>query len=348
MNRDDALYKYIDVQVGRRVKSANPMGAINFKPNKISSNNSSSVAANRNYTLSNMGKAPEAMIKISGSSKDMSKIASHISYISRNGEIDIKNKEGESLNKDDVKGELEAWSNLGIANENGTKREALHLVFSMPEGTNPQGLLKAVENFAEQEFTNNNYMYAQHLDTKHPHVHLAVSVRDMQGNRLNPRKADIGNWRKIFAQKLREQGIDAVATTRQQRMKVHKGYDQTVRHIDEKSKKTGTLSKVTINRLKEINTAINNLTGVTNPHDEKIKKTMARISVNYKKIIDSKNHGLDAATLKNLKELLDNYKMSDNFLTRNEMLIAKLEEKTRLNKDNPVNKDKERGKDHDR
>ena len=45
-----------------------------------------------------------------------------------------------------------------------------------------------------------------------PHVHLTVKAESKHGKRLNPRKADLRRWREVFAEQLRERGIDAEAT----------------------------------------------------------------------------------------------------------------------------------------
>ena len=49
------------------------------------------------------------------------------------------------------------------------------------------------------------------------HVHLAVKAVDPDGARLNPRKTDLQHWRETFAEKLREQSIDANPTPRKAR-----------------------------------------------------------------------------------------------------------------------------------
>jgi len=51
----------------------------------------------------------------------------------------------------------------------------------------------------------------------HPHVHLCVLVRNQFGDRLNPRKNDLFEWRVRFAEKLREEGVQCAATRRQHR-----------------------------------------------------------------------------------------------------------------------------------
>jgi hypothetical protein len=54
-----------------------------------------------------------------------------------------------------------------------------------------------------------------HTDQAHPHVHLVVSAYNMEGTRLNIRKADLRRWREQFARHLRQHGIEANATPSQ-------------------------------------------------------------------------------------------------------------------------------------
>ena len=44
------------------------------------------------------------------------------------------------------------------------------------------------------------------------HVHLTVKAESKHGKRLNPRKPDLRRWREVFAEQLRERGIDAEAS----------------------------------------------------------------------------------------------------------------------------------------
>ncbi|HRD86172.1 MAG TPA: conjugal transfer protein TraS, partial [Rubrivivax sp.] len=51
-----------------------------------------------------------------------------------------------------------------------------------------------------------------HDHQANPHVHISVRAESRHGKRLNPRKADLHRWRETFAEKLRDQGIEAEAT----------------------------------------------------------------------------------------------------------------------------------------
>lgn len=90
-----------------------------------------------------------------------------------------------------------------------------NLVLSMPEGTSPDKLLKAVRTFASKEFgLRHRYAMALHTDQRHPHVHVVVKAVSEDGERLNIRKATLRQWRQDFAQCLRDFGVEANATER--------------------------------------------------------------------------------------------------------------------------------------
>lgn len=90
-----------------------------------------------------------------------------------------------------------------------------NLVFSMPGGTPPDILLKAVKVFAREKFAlQHRYVMALHTDQRHPHVHVVVKAVSEEGARLNIRKATLREWRRDFAQYLRDLGIEANATER--------------------------------------------------------------------------------------------------------------------------------------
>src|SRR5690242_17150124 len=77
----------------------------------------------------------------------------------------------------------------------GTRRPAKlvhNVIFSMPPGTPPGKLLKAVRKLAENEFAmKHRYAMVLHTDEAHPHVHLVVKAVSEQGERLDIRKATL-------------------------------------------------------------------------------------------------------------------------------------------------------------
>ena len=189
-------------------------------------------------------RVPEVTVKISGASTGMGRLRAHLSYISRNGQIQLEDQDGMSVEGRDELGELrEDWRSGGFPiPEQGSAREALHLVLSMPAGTSELGLQRAVRDFAADEFGGHQYVMALHTvatdpdpqPSPHPHVHLTVKMRSIDGGRLNPRKGDLHRWRLQFAQALGDNGIEASATRRSARMQREPGEQQRVRQMKQR------------------------------------------------------------------------------------------------------------------
>ncbi len=191
--------------------------------------------ATREKLTRTANKAPEVMVKISGGGKNMQHIKAHMDYISRNGDVVLEDENGD-IHKgvEAVRDVRDAWAKgrIGIPYEGEKRREAFNIVLSMPEGTDRQAVTQAARAFAKEQFDNHQYVFATHDDEKHPHVHLAVKAVGNDGIRLNPRKGDLQYWREQFAEKLRDEGIEANATPRRARGVVQKAEKQAIRHIN--------------------------------------------------------------------------------------------------------------------
>ena len=69
--------------------------------------------------------------------------------------------------------------------------------------------------FAKEKFAlQHRYVMALHTDQQHPHVHLVVKAENELGRRLHIDKPLLREWREDFARMLREQGVEANATSR--------------------------------------------------------------------------------------------------------------------------------------
>lgn len=191
--------------------------------------------------VSTVRKAPEVMVKISGGGKGMPQVAAHHSYISRNGQVELENENGEIiLGREALRDLRDEWQfgQYGIP-EVGHSRQAFNIVLSMPPGTDRAAVKSAARDFAARQFGGNHpYVFAEHADEAHPHVHLCVKAMGDDGTRLNPRKADLQRWREEFAQSLREQGVAANATRRVARGVVRKGVRQKVYRMERRGQAT--------------------------------------------------------------------------------------------------------------
>ena len=184
-------------------------------------------------------RSPEVMVKITnrlGAGKGMEAIRNHMTYISRNGKLELATDTGERLT--DKEGltsfatELKTHVRGQPIPEISKRREAFNIILSMPAGTPADQVREAAKIFLDQEFGNKHrYCFALHTDTDKPHVHACVIAAPVRkGKRLNPRKADLQRWREGFAEELRELGIDANATPCWARGNTQRSISQSVHH----------------------------------------------------------------------------------------------------------------------
>jgi hypothetical protein len=170
-------------------------------------------------------RTPEVMVKVlTQGGRDRKAVGRHLGYLSRDGELEIETDDGQRLSGQGVEHELledwdldleEARRTTELRSCPGIVRPKLvhKVVFSMPAGTPPEGLLRGARSFARETFgAKHRYAMVLHTDEPHPHVHMVVKAVSEKGVRLNIRKATLREWRRDFARHLRAQGISANAT----------------------------------------------------------------------------------------------------------------------------------------
>jgi hypothetical protein len=167
---------------------------------------------------------PEVMIKVSGGARTVRGVATHLEYLERHA--DIETDDGVVFaDKGHARELLDDWNldlhaqrrhtQRGIAAGRRPPKLVHNLVFSMPTGTPPDKLHRAVRKFALEKFgAQHRYALALHTHQGHPHVHMVVKAMSERGERLNIRKATLREWRADFARYLREFGVEANATER--------------------------------------------------------------------------------------------------------------------------------------
>jgi type IV secretory pathway VirD2 relaxase len=200
--------------------------------------------------------APEVMVKITGFGKSGGHVKAHLEYITRNGKLELENDRGEIFSgKAEVKDFFKDWEkDFNDSKRHRNQRDTMHMVLSMPESTDPESVKNAVREFAKTTFgKNHEYVFALHTDEPHPHCHLSVKTLGFDGKRLNPKKADLQQWREGFAEKLRDQGVEAEATPRRSRGVVKKTEPSVIRHIENGDKThKPRVSKVRAAKIKEV------------------------------------------------------------------------------------------------
>ena len=176
-------------------------------------------------------RAPQVLVKITGGSRGMAGITAHIKYITHDGERELEDQDGNKYRGEAALDDLrQEWRDAGATLPwTGERKEAHHVLFQMPAGTDPNTVLDAVRAFARSEFDGHRYAMALHQHQSTPHVHVIVRTESDDGYRLNPRKADLHRWRMRFAHELRERGVEAAASRQRTR-----GYAQRHEHLWEK------------------------------------------------------------------------------------------------------------------
>lgn len=182
-------------------------------------------------------RTPEVMVKITGRTRDGGHLQRHLDYITRNGKVALEGPDGERLlGRGDVHALAEDWrSELSVLPQRRDAPVSLSIVLSMPAGTDEGRVHDAARAFAAALFADRHpYVFALHTDDPHPHVHLTVRALGRDGDRLNPRKADLQLWRETFAAALRDRGVEAEATPRRTRGVVRKAERTPVRKLRER------------------------------------------------------------------------------------------------------------------
>jgi len=158
-------------------------------------------------------RAPQVMVKVTGGGRGMAVIRAHMNYIDREGD-GLIDQDGERHEGRGARREIaRQWAREGTPiPERSDRREAFNIMWSMPAGTDSNKLLAAVQALATRQFAGHKYVMAMHTHQANPHVHLLVRAESDLGVRLNPRKADLHEWRMEFAAELRERGIAAAAS----------------------------------------------------------------------------------------------------------------------------------------
>jgi hypothetical protein len=195
-------------------------------------------------------RTPQVMVKLVRAPKGMKGISNNLTYISRDGLLELEDQDGQVIHGKDAVADLKAeWRDGGMPiAADSTMRDAFHLVLSMPQRTDPLSVQRAARDFAKREFSGFQYAMVLHTfetdadphPSPHPHVHLTVKAASFDGIRLNPRKPDLQRWREGFAEALREHGIEATTTSR-----IHRATHERwkVQHLGDRGTKVKLLNR---------------------------------------------------------------------------------------------------------
>lgn len=180
----------------------------------------------------------EAVIKITGSSKNLDVFKKHIEYITRDYELPLYDNDGNKYEgKDEIKDYIDLYNHDGaipeFENINGKeRREVMNFVFSMKEhnSTPADKLMEAVIKSVREKYPNNPAVFSFHGDTDNPHIHCDLRIQDINGHRIDFKHKDRYDLRRDYAKNLRDLGIEAYATSRNVKYDLdkNKNFDTTV------------------------------------------------------------------------------------------------------------------------
>jgi len=180
------------------------------------------------------GNSKQAVVKIISYGRGASSVENQMQYIGRKGDLALETQDGEHLQtSQEIKDLVDEWS---VDFREGEKaRNSLHMQVSAPYGSDPKATLDAAREFAKEIFGGErDYVFVRHDDTDYPHVHIIAKMRGYDGRQLNPRKDDLEHWRKVWAEKGREQGIMMVASSRRERGQSRKSDKMGVRKLKDR------------------------------------------------------------------------------------------------------------------
>lgn len=271
-----------------------------------------------------VGRAPEVMVKVTGRTKDAGHLKSHLEYIMRNGELTAETEQGSLMQGRAGLKDLQARWTEDAALDNKRRRDgtiSVNIILSMPPGTDPIAVKDAVRAFAIETFgANHDYVFVQHLDDKHPHVHLTVRSQGYSAKRLNPRKADLAIWRERFAGELRLRGVSAEATPRRTRGKVRKHDKGTVVAL----RRRGVVPETDKGARADVVRVAKGSALTSRPWEAKSRERQARIRAQYlahAKELERTGKGSDRALARKVRDFVA--KMPDPE-TRREQLMREL------------------------
>lgn len=121
-----------------------------------------------------------------------------------------------------IEAQAKRWANM--VDEGYRPRHVMHLILSTRAGTPERPFEAAVDLFLRETFPDRRYIVAVHgpndvpgKATEHQHAHVALKMRNAEGEQLRTSPQILFEWRERFADALREHGIEAVATRRHDR-----------------------------------------------------------------------------------------------------------------------------------
>lgn len=182
----------------------------------------------------NTQKLPQAILKVSSYSKTQSRALAHADYITRHSketdDLPVEMSDGSILREhSEVKEVIESWYAEEDVRQNS--RRAVNIILSSPADSNIDKVKSSVRDFVGEYFKDHESMFVIHTDTNNPHAHLTVKTRNSDGMQLRLGRAQLKEMKDLYADKLRENGVQVQSSYRSDRGQTKRGVTQAVHHM---------------------------------------------------------------------------------------------------------------------
>ena len=156
----------------------------------------------------------QAVVKVVSYAHGLRRVRELVDYIGRKGKLELETETGERItDREQGKALVANWAR--DFDGKPKSRDAVHLVFSMPPGSNVEALRESVRKVGARAFSDQEWVFAIHTDQKHPHAHMVVKMRGREKDKkLRLNKPELHHLREVFAEAAREQGVILAATPR--------------------------------------------------------------------------------------------------------------------------------------
>jgi hypothetical protein len=176
----------------------------------------------------------QAVVKVASYAHGMGRVQGMVDYISRQGKLELETESGERiLDREQGKALISNWSR--DFDNSARSRDAVHMVFSMPQDSKVEALRASVRTVGARAFPDCEWVFGIHEDKSHPHAHMVVKMRGREKDKkLRLNKPELYKLREIFAEAAREQGVRLAASPRAARGVGRKADRQAVYRLRQK------------------------------------------------------------------------------------------------------------------
>ena len=175
-------------------------------------------ASTREHKLAVARGASQVVFKLLSKGSGLKSLSQVSSYISDGSKKEI-------ITDSEIVSDAAALKRLKLSwledfNHRGKRRNSIdfvHVALSVPRGSDRNATEAAALAMLRDNFQTRRWMAVRHDNTDNPHVHVILQNRDFDNNPLPLRKADLLDYREMWAASCRAQGLNVEAILRSER-----------------------------------------------------------------------------------------------------------------------------------